>query len=59
MRRFVDVGDYLNKGDEFGYFLFGGSDMIMLFECGGDDIDIHLPETGKFYKLGQVFGTMK
>lgn len=25
-------GAYLNKGDEFGYFLFGGSDIIMLFE---------------------------
>ena len=23
---------YLNKGDEFGYFMFGGSDIIMLFE---------------------------
>ena len=26
------VGSYLNKGDEFGYFLFGGSDIIVLFE---------------------------
>ncbi len=26
------VGSYLNKGDEFGYFLFGGSDIIILFE---------------------------
>jgi hypothetical protein len=26
------IGSYLNKGDEFGYFLFGGSDIIMLFE---------------------------
>jgi len=25
-------GAYLNKGDEFGYFQFGGSDIIMLFE---------------------------
>ncbi|MDX2508988.1 MAG: phosphatidylserine decarboxylase [Desulfobacterales bacterium] len=25
-------GAYLNKGDEFGYFLFGGSDIIILFE---------------------------
>lgn len=50
----VDVGDYVNKGDEFGNFLFGGSDMIMLFER--DDIDIHVTEKGKLYKLGQVFG---
>jgi len=27
------VGSYLNKGDEFGYFLFGGSDIIILFEA--------------------------
>ena len=26
-------GAYLNKGDEFGYFLFGGSDIILLFEA--------------------------
>lgn len=53
----VDTGDYLNKGDEFGNFLFGGSDMIMLFER--DDIDIKLTEIGKLYKLGQVFGRAK
>lgn len=27
-------GAYLNKGDEFGYFQFGGSDIILLFEAG-------------------------
>jgi phosphatidylserine decarboxylase len=27
-------GDSLAKGDEFGYFAFGGSDIIMLFEPG-------------------------
>ncbi|MFH1654440.1 MAG: phosphatidylserine decarboxylase [Pseudomonadota bacterium] len=53
----VDEGDYLNKGDEFGNFLFGGSDMIMLFER--DDIDIQLTEIGKLHKLGQVFGKAK
>jgi phosphatidylserine decarboxylase len=53
----VDEGDYLNKGDEFGNFLFGGSDLIMLFER--DDIDIYLKEKGKLYKLGQVFGRVK
>ncbi len=55
----VDVGDYLNKGDEFGYFLFGGSDMIMLFQHDSDVIDIQLPEKDKLYKLGQVFATVK
>lgn len=27
-------GAYLRKGDEFGYFMFGGSDIIVLFEAG-------------------------
>ncbi len=53
----VDVGDYLNKGDEFGYFLFGGSDMIMLFQ--NKNINIALPKKGKLYKLGQVFATVE
>ncbi len=53
----VDEGDYLNKGDNFGNFLFGGSDMIMLFER--DDIDIKVNELDKLYKLGQVFGIAK
>jgi len=26
------LGAYLDKGEEFGYFLFGGSDIIMLFQ---------------------------
>lgn len=26
-------GAYLNKGDEFGYFMFGGSDIILLFQA--------------------------
>jgi phosphatidylserine decarboxylase precursor len=28
------VGSSLLKGDEFGYFLFGGSDIIVLFQAG-------------------------
>jgi hypothetical protein len=28
------VGSNLLKGDEFGYFLFGGSDIIVLFQEG-------------------------
>ena len=26
------IGDYVEKGDPLGYFLFGGSDIVMLFE---------------------------
>ena len=49
----VSTNDYLNKGDEFGYFLFGGSDLIMLFE---KDFSKQVAlEKGKLYKLGQQF----
>jgi phosphatidylserine decarboxylase len=29
----AQVGAYLNKGDEFGYFQFGGSDIVLLFQA--------------------------
>ncbi len=62
----VDKDDYLNKGDEFGYFLFGGSDLIMLFDrkvCshfgkGARAFVNHINSQFKknmLYKLGQVF----
>ncbi|MCK4765352.1 MAG: phosphatidylserine decarboxylase [Candidatus Aminicenantes bacterium] len=28
----AEVGSWLHKGEEFGYFLFGGSDIIILFD---------------------------
>ncbi len=66
----VDNGDYLNKGDEFGYFLFGGSDLIMLFDkdvCSqfGGRADVFVDHINKrfhkdmFYQLGQVFADSK
>lgn len=32
----AQVGNIMEKGDEFGYFLFGGSDVILLFQEGVD-----------------------
>ncbi|SHO57308.1 phosphatidylserine decarboxylase [Vibrio quintilis] len=32
----AQTGNILEKGDEFGYFLFGGSDIIVLFQEGVD-----------------------
>ncbi|XP_072953356.1 phosphatidylserine decarboxylase proenzyme 2-like [Typha angustifolia] len=32
-------GDYVHKGDEFGYFSFGGSTVICVFEKGAIQID--------------------
>jgi len=42
-------GKSLAKGEEFGYFQFGGSDMILLFEAGViEDVDTqeHLRHVG-------------
>ena len=46
-------GAELQKGDEFGYFLFGGSDIVMLFQ----DRDIVLEaDIGTKYLQGQRIG---
>lgn len=52
------VGDKLEKGDEFGHFLFGGSDMVLLFQKQAKfkyqygETDYH-----KFL-MGEQFGTL-
>ena len=48
-----EVGARLQKGDEFGYFMFGGSDMVMLFQNRKAVIDA---EIGKKYLQGQRIG---
>ena len=47
------VGDELRKGDEFGYFLFGGSDIVMVFQNKGIVLDA---EVGTKYLQGQRVG---
>jgi len=47
------VGDALRKGDEFGYFLFGGSDIVMVFQDKGIVLDA---EAGSKYLQGQRVG---
>ena len=48
-----EVGAELRKGDEFGFFLFGGSDIVMLFQDGAVELDA---EVGKKYMQGQRIG---
>jgi phosphatidylserine decarboxylase precursor len=51
-----EVGAELRKGDEFGYFLFGGSDVVMVFQ----DIDLQIEaEVGVKYLQGQRLGRLK
>lgn len=49
----VKVGATLAKGDEFGYFAFGGSDIVMLFEAGRVRFDA---KVGTHYLQGQKLG---
>ncbi len=49
----VEEGTRLVKGEEFGYFSFGGSDMILLFEPNRVELTA---EEGKHYKMGEAIG---
>ena len=51
-----DVGAWLRKGEEFGYFLFGGSDIVMLFQDRNVVLDA---EVGRKYLQGQRLGQVK
>ncbi len=51
-----EVGARLEKGDEFGFFLFGGSDMVMLFQNKKVVLDA---EVGRKYLQGQRLGEVR
>jgi phosphatidylserine decarboxylase len=51
-----ELGATLQKGEEFGYFLFGGSDIVVVFQ----DKDVVLDaEVGKKYLQGQRIGYLE
>ncbi len=52
----ADVGDELRKGDEFGYFLFGGSDIVMVFQNPNVVLDA---KVGTKYLQGQRVGFLR
>jgi len=51
-----EVGARLRKGDEFGFFMFGGSDMVMLFQSKRVVIDA---KVGTKYLQGQRIGGVR
>jgi phosphatidylserine decarboxylase len=51
-----EVGARLQKGDEFGFFLFGGSDIVLLFQNKKVVIDA---EVGRKYLQGQRIGEIR
>lgn len=52
----AEVGKTLHKGEELGYFKFGGSDFILIFER---DRQIELTcEPNRHYNQGSRIGTI-
>ena len=49
----VAVGATLAKGEEFGFFAFGGSDIVTLFEAGRVQLDANV---GTHYHQGRKIG---
>ena len=49
----AEVGVHLTKGEEFGYFQFGGSDIVTLYQA--DRIDL-AAENGTHYNQGVAIG---
>jgi phosphatidylserine decarboxylase/predicted small lipoprotein YifL len=56
----LKVGDVVKKGDELGYFLFGGSDFILIFQ-DGVTFDLTVPIDGAGYAhvlMGEEYGKL-
>jgi phosphatidylserine decarboxylase len=51
-----EIGAKLQKGDEFGFFMFGGSDIVMLFQSKRVVIDA---KVGTKYLQGQRIGEVR
>lgn len=52
----VTVGTKVNKGDPLGYFLFGGSDIVMLFS---EDLEFSLTTNTEHLLMGEKYGSIK
>ncbi|MBR5340347.1 MAG: phosphatidylserine decarboxylase [Erysipelotrichaceae bacterium] len=50
---YLKVGDYVKKGDPMGYFLFGGSDYVILFNR---DVEVNfVMQSGKHMLMGDNY----
>ena len=48
----LHVGDHLERGQEMGYFLFGGSDIVLIFQR---DINVQLLHSGDHLLMGEAY----
>ena len=49
----VEAGATVAKGEPFGFFAFGGSDIVTLFEAGRVQLDANI---GTHYNQGRKIG---
>ena len=53
----LKIGDTVKKGDPMGYFLFGGSDFVMLFE---NKVEVKpIAQKGKHILMGEDYAILK
>jgi Phosphatidylserine decarboxylase. len=51
----LHVGQTVSRGDEMGYFLFGGSDIVMLFQKG---YDVEIVHDGGHLLMGEAYARL-
>lgn len=52
----LQVGQTLQKGDEMGFFKFGGSDIVMIFQ---KDVEVDILHDGEMTLMGQPYADLK
>ncbi len=52
----LSVGQQLHRGDEMGYFLFGGSDVVMIFQQG---VEVEILHTGDHVLMGEPYADLE
>ena len=51
----LHVGQQLHRGDEMGFFQFGGSDIVMIFQRG---VDVSLLHKGDLLLMGEGYANL-
>ena len=52
----LHVGQQLRRGDEMGYFQFGGSDVVLIFQKG---IEVDICHSGDHILMGEAYARLK
>ena len=52
----LHVGQTLHRGDEMGYFMFGGSDIVMLFQRG---VEVEIVHDGNHVLMGEGYAKLR